>query len=332
MKKALFIFVAFALMLGCGGTQETSENAGNTSSNISPSKPETGPTPDAVLGRHIREAAEKGKGRIGVHAAIVETGQVVGIRQNERFAMQSVVKVPIAMAVLKMVDDGKLKLDDKIKIEKSELVPDSMHSPIKDKNPEGTEMTVDELIKAAVSVSDGTAADVLQRVAGNAAGVQKYIDDLGIVEMEVKYTHKEFSDNSERQAANWASPEAVSALLNILFDAASGRSGGENAPSADISRQSAELLIKYMTETENPAARIKAGVPEGTVVAHKTGSSGTRNGITAATNDAAIITLPNGNHLILTVLLADSPDDQDTRNATIAAVTKAIWNKWTTTE
>ena len=247
--------------------------------------------------------------------------------------MQSVVKVPIAMAVLKMVDDGKLKLDDKIKIEKSELVPDSMHSPIKDKNPEGTEMTVDELIKAAVSVSDGTAADVLQRVAGNAAGVQKFIDDLGIVEMEVKYTHKEFSDNSERQAANWASPEGAGALLAELLRAADHKEAAEPAdllPPA-ISKESAQLLLKYMTETENPAARIKAGVPEGTVVAHKTGSSGTRNGITAATNDAAIITLPNGNHLILTVLLADSPDDQDTRNATIAAVTKAIWNKWTET-
>ncbi len=322
-------------MLGCGGTQETSENSensGNTTSNISPAKPETGPTPDAVLGRHIREAAEKAKGRIGVYATVVETGQVVGVGQNERFAMQSVVKVPIAMAVLKMVDDGKLKLDERIKIEKNELVPDSMHSPIKDKNPEGTEMTVDELIKAAVSVSDGTAADVLQRVAGGAAGVQKFIDDLGIVEMEVKYTHKEFSDNSERQAANWTSPEAVGAILSVLFDAASGRNGGANAPKADISKESAALLMKYMTETENPAARIKAGVPEGTVVAHKTGSSGTRNGITAATNDAGIITLPNGNHLILTVLLADSPDDQDTRNATIAAVTKAVWDKWTTTE
>ncbi|MBX3244668.1 MAG: class A beta-lactamase [Acidobacteria bacterium] len=332
MKKALFICLTFALMLGCGGTQETSNNSAATPSNTAPTKPETGPTPDAVLGRHIREAAEKGKGRIGVHAAIVETGQVVGIRQNERFAMQSVVKIPISMAVLKMVDDGKLKLDEKIKIEKSELVPDSMHSPIKDKNPEGTEMTVDELIKAAVSVSDGTAADVLQRVAGNAAGVQKYIDDLGIVEMEVKYTHKEFSGNTERQYANWTSPEAVSALLTELYRSAYPETVDKYAPPPTISSENAKLLLKYMTETENPAARIKAGVPEGTVVAHKTGSSGTSNGITAATNDAAIITLPNGNHMILTVLLADSPDDQDTRNATIAAVTKAIWDKWTATE
>ena len=40
--------------------------------------------------------------------------------------------------------------------------------------------------------------------------------------------------------------------------------------------------------------------PAGAVVAHKTGTSGTYGGLTRATNDVGLITLPNGRHLAFT--------------------------------
>ena len=63
-------------------------------------------------------------------------------------------------------------------------------------------------------------------------------------------------------------------------------------------------------------------------VAHKTGTSGSRNGITAATNDIGIITLPNGKHLAIAVFVSDSPADEKTREEVIAKITKAAWDKW----
>ena len=116
-----------------------------------------------------------------------------------------------------MVADGKLKLEDPIAFSKDELVPDRMHSPIRDRNPKGGEMPLQEMIKAAISESDGTAADVLQRVAGGANGVQAHIDSFGISDMKVRYTHKEFANTWERQYENSTTPRAAVQLLNALW-------------------------------------------------------------------------------------------------------------------
>jgi beta-lactamase class A len=64
------------------------------------------------------------------------------------------------------------------------------------------------------------------------------------------------------------------------------------------------------------------------VVAHKTGT-GRRGTLWSATNDIGIVTLPNGQHLAIGVLLMDSTADEATREATIAAVAKAAWEAFT---
>ncbi len=48
-------------------------------------------------------------------------------------------------------------------------------------------------------------------------------------------------------------------------------------------------------------------MPRGTRVAHKTGTSGTANGIAAATNDIGLVTLPDGGTLAVAVFGSDSP-------------------------
>jgi beta-lactamase class A len=81
-----------------------------------------------------------------------------------------------------------------------------------------------------------------------------------------------------------------------------------------------------MTESTTGPQRLKGLLPVGTNVAHKTGTSGTEKGITAATNDIGIITLPNGKHLAIAVFVSDSPADEATREGTTAKIAKAVWD------
>jgi beta-lactamase class A len=84
-----------------------------------------------------------------------------------------------------------------------------------------------------------------------------------------------------------------------------------------------------MVETPTGPDRIKGLLPKETVVAHKTGTSGTNDqGIAAATNDAGIVTLPNGEHFAIVVYVANSPADAKTREATIARITRAVWDEY----
>ncbi len=220
------------------------------------------------------------------------------------------------MAILQRADAGKIKLEQKARVEKNDFVRKGMRSPIRDKYPNGTELSISELLRFAVSESDGTASDVLLELVGGPEAVMKYLNELKVNDIIVANTEKEFGQDQTLQYRNWASPEGATALLRALHE----RRG--------LSEQSQTLLLKFMTESPTGPKRLKGLLPKDAIVAHKTGTSGTVDGVTAATNDIGIVTLPNGRHLAIAVFVSDSPANETTREEVIAKVTKAVWDKW----
>lgn len=271
---------------------------------------------DDELQKQIEQIASAAKGRVGVAAVVLETGESVSLNPNEQFPMQSVYKLPIGLAVLHQVDKGKIKLDQTVKVEKKDFVRQGQHSPIRDKNPNGVELSVEELLRLAVSESDGTASDVLLDLVG-AETVVKYLDEIGVKNIIVANSEKEIGRDWETQYRNWATPEGAVELLRALQE----RRGG-------LSEQNQTLLLKFMTESPTGPKRLKGLLPKGTTVAHKTGTSGSRDGVTAATNDIGIIKLPKGRHLAIAVFVSNSPADGKTREEVIAKIARAVWDKW----
>jgi beta-lactamase class A len=310
--KSIFLLIAM-LSSGCGPVTDANNFVRNTNSvTASPT-----PMSDQALIKQIEEIAKEAKGKVGVSAILIETGETVGINQNDRFAMQSVVKLPISMAVLKLVQDGQLTLDQKISVTKNDFVPSNMRSPLRDGNPNGGEFPVFDLMRFSIVESDGTAADVLQNLAGGASGVQKFVESIGVKEMEIKHTHKEFAKKWEMQYENWATPRSSVTLLASL-----------GAFGEHLVAESWGEIHHLMIESKPGANRLKGLLPPGTVVAHKTGTGGTRDGITSATNDVGLIVLPNGKQMAIAVFVGDSSADKKTREGTIAKITKAIFDKW----
>jgi beta-lactamase class A/beta-lactamase class A VEB len=82
-----------------------------------------------------------------------------------------------------------------------------------------------------------------------------------------------------------------------------------------------------MKETSTGQGRLKGLLPAGTVVAHKTGSSGTNEeGLTAATNDIGIVFLPNGAHFVISVFVTDSKENDETNERIIAEIGKVAYD------
>ena len=79
-----------------------------------------------------------------------------------------------------------------------------------------------------------------------------------------------------------------------------------------------------MAESKVAPDRLKAGLAPGWSIAHKTGSSGTWAGITAATNDVGILTAPDGAKVFVVVFVADSTAPEAKRAALIADVARAV--------
>lgn len=317
-KMWLYALSLCLLIVGCSGARsDNSSGAGSNQAN----KPQevTAKKANALaeaLQAELERIAQAAEGRVGVAATLLETGEAVAIKGNERFPMQSVYKFPIGMAVLNQVDQGKLKLEQRVHVEKSDLVGARQRSPIRDRHPNGTEMSVSELLRFMVSESDGTACDVLLRLVGGPTVVAEYLRGLNVNDVIVANTEKEIGQDQATQYRNWATPEGAVVLLRALHE----RRG--------LSEQSQRLLLKLMTETPTGLKRLKGLLPANAIVAHKTGTSNTVNGVTAATNDVGIITLPNGRHVAIAVFVSDSKADDATREEVIAKVAQTAWNYW----
>ncbi|MBD2002065.1 MULTISPECIES: class A beta-lactamase, subclass A2 [Cyanophyceae] len=319
IKKAwLYTFGLFLLtvLLIVGCTSINSSNREYTPNNQT-SAPSGITTSDTDRTNELRDRIEQisqaAQGRVGVKATVLETEESVTLNGNQRFPMLSVYKFPIAMAVLAQVDQGKLKLDQKIRVENSDVVQGSR---ILDEKSQGMEFSLAELLKYTLSESDNTASDVLLRLVGEPRIVTEYLRSLGVNDIVVVNTEKELAQDPAVQYRNYATPDAAVVLLRTFHEG------------KGLSKSSQALLLQLITETTTGPKRIKGLLPDGTVVAHKTGTSATVNGVTAATNDVGLVTLPNGQHMAIAVFVSDSKTNDAIREEVIAKVTKAAWDEW----
>jgi beta-lactamase class A len=270
---------------------------------------------NSTLGSEIEKIAGQIEATVGVGVLNLQSGEKFVLHDDHHFPMQSVYKFPLAMAVLKQIDDGLLSLDHSIYITREDLLPDTW-SPIRDQNPEGNfDMTISELLRYTVSQSDNNGCDVLFRLSGGPTWVNGFIHESGITGMEIATTEEEMHRNWDIQYSNWSTPSAMLDLLNVFWK------------KTVLSQQSSDFLWKIMVETNTGPNRIRGILPEEAIVAHKTGSSGTNDeGITAATNDAGIMLLEDGDAIAVVVFVSDSKAGNMLNEKVIAEISKAAWD------
>jgi beta-lactamase class A len=86
-----------------------------------------------------------------------------------------------------------------------------------------------------------------------------------------------------------------------------------------LSPQSRAVLLDTMTRTSTGKNRMRAGLPEGTVFAHKTGT------LQGVTDDVGIIRLPDGRHLALAIFIT-GPEGHTPHATMIAQITRALYD------
>jgi len=266
------------------------------------------------LRARIAELAKPAKGIVGVSVLNIESRDTLNYNGNARLVMHSVMKLPIAMAVLHLVDSGLFTLDKTIHIKKKDLV--KTYSPLRDKYPDGdVDVSVRDLLSYMVSLSDNDACDILLKFLGGPDQVTDYIHTLKVRGINIEASEEDMAKSWEVQYTNWCKPIDMIKLIDKFYTG--------NA----LSPASKDFLYKILTETSTGPHRIKGLLPAGTVVAHKTGTSPTNDiGLTPATNDVGIITLPNGKHLAVAIFVCNSTANEATRDAVIATIAKAIYD------
>ena len=272
----------------------------------------------AALRQQIERVIRPFPGDVGVAVRHLEKGDTLSVNGNKRYPMQSVYKFPVALAVLHQVDKGKLSLQQKIHLTRRDLLPNTW-SPLREKYPDAdVDLTLDEILRYTVAQSDNNGCDVLFRLLGGTRPVDQYVHGLGVRGIAIAATEEEMHRAWDVQYTNWCEPVAMLALLEGFYQG------------KYLSKASSDYLRKVMVETTTAPNRIKGLLPQGTVVAHKTGTSATNPaGVNAATNDVGIVTLPNGEHFAIVVFVSNATADAKTREAVIARITRAVWDDFT---
>ena len=265
----------------------------------------------------LQGIAEKYAATIGFSALDLENGRIYSVNGNKHLPMQSVYKFHLAIAVLSQVDQGIFKLDQRIHITKSDLLPDT-HSPLKEKYPNGNiSISLSELLVYTVGQSDNNGCDILFRLLRGPAKVNSFIHVLGIQNVAIVATEEEMHKNEKVQFTNWTTPDAAIQLLSLFYK------------EKILSERSHEFLWKVMTESASGPKKIKGQLPEDTLVAHKTGYSGANEkGVTAASNDIGIVTMPNGKHFAIAAFISNTKKNEKVIDSIIAELTRAVWDEF----
>ncbi|PWB28404.1 class A beta-lactamase, subclass A2 [Flavobacterium sp. HTF] len=257
---------------------------------------------------------------VGISIKSIEDKDTLSINGNLKAPLMSVFKFHIALTVLNKVDEGKLSLDQKIFIKKKDL-HENTWSPMRDDYPEGNiDLTLDKLLRYTVSHSDNNGCDVLIKLVGGTKEIQKFITKQGIKDFVIKVNEQQM-ETWKNLYINTSTPLATTELLEKFYK-------GEI-----LKESSTKYLYQIMTETSRGLTWMKAGLPEGTELAHRTGISGTNdNNLRVAMNDVGIVKLPNGKHFILSVYLKEITETKEDTEKIIADITKVTWDYFTKKE
>jgi beta-lactamase class A len=267
------------------------------------------------LRKQIQDIITKTDGTIGFAIKNLDTNDTLTFNNDHNYPMQSVYKFPLALAVLHKVDKGELSLYQYIRISKNDLLPNTW-SPIREKYPEAeVNLLLSEVLAYTVSQSDNNGCDILFRLLGGTKIVDDYMLNLGFNDISIKGTEEEMHADWNVQFTNCCKPTTMVQLLEELVK------------NDILSSTSTEFLWKQMVVTTTGPNRIKGLLPLGTVVAHKTGSSGKNaDGITAAVNDAGIIVLPNGQQVAIAIFISNTKSEDQVSERVIAEISKKVFD------
>ena len=262
----------------------------------------------------IRGIASEAHGKVSVACSLPGDAIRCDLYPDAKPPMQSVFKLPLALAVLHQVEQGSLAMDQAVHFGPGDRILPKTYSPLQDRFPEANvDVPLSELLRLTVALSDNVAADLLLRLVGGPKGVTEYVTSLGVDGFHLVDGEHELHRDVMAQYHNWFRPAGAVQLLRRLRD---------NPP---LSLAHVELLLEWMKDSVK-SNRLKGELPPGTVVAHKAGTSGVDAGLAHATNDIGLITSPDKRVLAIAVFITDSSADELTRERVISKIARAAYD------
>jgi beta-lactamase class A len=228
---------------------------------------------------------------VGVFAVDVDSGRSVTHRGQEAFAMCSTFKGYASARVLQMVEQGELTLDQRVFVDPGAIVANSPRTAPH----AGGDMTLDELCKAALQVSDNTAGNLLLKTIGGPPAITAFARSIGDPSTRLDRWETELNSAIPGDPRDTSTPQSLGGGYRDLL------TGDALAPPQ---RQQLEEWMRA-----NETSSMRAGLPPGWTTADKTGS-----GDYGSTNDVGLAHGPAGQRVLLALMTRSQVNDPKARN------------------
>lgn len=229
-------------------------------------------TGDAAAVEDLAALERRAGGRLGVCCLDTASGRLAGLRLDERFAMCSTFKLPLAAAVLREADQGRLRLDERLAYGEKDLVA---NAPVTRAHVAAGAMTIEALAEAAQTTSDNTAANLLLRKLGGPAGFTALLRASGDAVTRLDRLEPELNLVLAGEAHDTTTPRAMAKTAARFL-------AGDL-----LAVESRDRLVSWMVATTTGMKRVRAGLPAGWKAGDKTGTA-LADVMTDKYNDVAI--------------------------------------------
>ena len=297
------------------------------------------------LEREIARLARLSPGVAGAGVIHLPSGRAVYFNRQERFPMLSTYKVPIAVQLLRLVDQKRLRLDTLLAVTSGDFVGGGTLSSDLVNDP-GVMLSLRNVMELMLLISDNTATDVALRAAGGPAAVNAMVqaqvgpgmrvdrlvknmigDHYGLKNLPANFNFAagfdtlfakispadrvRFEEEYNDDPLDTATPEAMTQFFAKVVR-------GELLSSA-----STALLLDIMSRAQTGRARIPGYLPAGTRVSQKTGTF--TNGST--TGNVGVVELPDGKgQLVLALYIKRDNRPIAEREAVMANIARTAYD------
>ncbi len=268
--------------------------------------------PRSPLAQRVAELANGASGRIGVAAIDLTTGEMVSVLGDQRFPLASTSKIAVAATFLEGVEQGKWSLDQRfpLLLPKASRAFSSSVAPVY----EGQTMSARQLIEIMITRSSNPATDALLRVVGGPRAVNAWMRRSGIRDFSIDRDiatlvrdDGEFNPAHHIDKRDSATPKAMVQLLSGLYQ-------GKH-----LQPESRRVILGAMSRTVTGKRRIRAHIPTGARVLHKTGT------LSGTASDIGFIETPDG-HTLAIAIYVTGQGTKPARDAKIAAIARALYD------
>lgn len=232
----------------------------------------------------------------GVFMVDLDKGNYYSFNGDMVFSAASTIKVPILIAFFQDVDAGKIRLDEVMTMETTDIVDNSGEMQY---SAPGTKYSALEVATNMIVISDNTATNMIIRRLGGIDKVNQRFKQWGLQQTVI---HDRLPDLT---GTNTTSPKELTTLLTAV-------SQGQL-----ISMASRDRAMFIMSKTETDTL-LPAAMGAGGQISHKTGD------IKSMVGDSGIIDMPNGKRYVITTLMK-RPDNDSRAQDLIRQIASTIY-------